>query len=130
MPQLIAPRLGQGTFRVAVMQAYSSACALTGEHSLPALEASHIKPYAQAGPHAVPNGILLRADLHRLFDQGYLTVTPEYHVEVSNRLRVDYHNGHSYYPLHGRQIQLPPATGDVPAREYLRWHNEHVFRAG
>ena len=60
-------------FRVAVMDAYARACAVTHEHSLPALEASHIQPYAKNGPHDVRNGILLRADLHRLFDQGYVT---------------------------------------------------------
>jgi putative restriction endonuclease len=75
-PQLVAPRLGQGAFRVAVIEAYGRACAVTGEHSLPALDAAHIRSYDQEGPHEVRNGILLRADLHRLFDKGYLTVTP------------------------------------------------------
>ena len=100
-PQLIQPRLGQGIFRVAVMDAYSRACAVTQEHSLPALEASHIQPYAKDGPHDVRNGVLLRADLHRLFDQGYVTITPEHRLEVSPRLKEDYQNGRSYYPLHG-----------------------------
>ena len=57
-PQLVAPRLGQGIFRVAVMDAYGRACAATQEHSLPALEASHIQPYAKDGPHDVRNGVL------------------------------------------------------------------------
>ena len=50
-PQLVSPRLGQGIFRGAVMDAYGRACAVTQEHSLPALEASHIQPYAKDGPH-------------------------------------------------------------------------------
>jgi len=127
-PQLVAPRLGQGTFRVAVTDAYSRACAATGEHSLPALEAAHIRPYAKEGPHAVSNGLLLRADLHRLFDQGYLTVTPSHHLEVSSHLRADYENGRSYYPLHGNRVSLPAAMADQPGPDFLRWHNEHVFR--
>lgn len=86
-------------------------------------------PFAQSGPHAVQNGILLRADLHRLFDQGYLTVTPQHRLEVSGRLRLDYENGKTYDPLHGQAITLPPAPADAPAAEYLRWHNDHVFRA-
>jgi len=61
-------------------------------NSLPALEAAHIRPFAKEGPHEVRNGLLLRADLHRLFEQGYLTVTPEYTLDVSDRLRYDYHN--------------------------------------
>jgi putative restriction endonuclease len=56
---LVRPRLGQGAFRVAVTDAYDRACAVTGEHSLPALEAVHIKPFALAGT------ILNRSRLHR-----------------------------------------------------------------
>jgi putative restriction endonuclease len=128
-PKLIQPRLGQGIFRVAVMDAYSRACAVTQEHSLPALEASHIQPYAKEGPHDVRNGVLLRADLHRLFDQGYVTITPECRLEVSPRLKEDYRNGRSYYPLHGHQVSLPASQQDAPGTEFLRWHNERVYRA-
>ena len=92
-------------------EAYNRACAVTQEHSLPALEAAHIRPFAKEGPHEVRNGLLLRADLHRLFEQGYLTVTPNYTLEVSDRLRHDYQNGRSYYPLRGTRISVP-AAGD------------------
>jgi putative restriction endonuclease len=71
---LIHPRLGQGTFRICVTDAYGRACSVTGEHSLPALEAAHIRSYSESGPHEISNGLLLRADFHRLFDQGYVTV--------------------------------------------------------
>jgi putative restriction endonuclease len=111
------------------MDAYSRACAVTQEHSLPALEASHIQPYAKDGPHDVRNGVLLRADLHRLFDQGYVTITPECRLEVSPRLKEDYRNGRSYYPLHGHQVSLPASKQDAPGTEFLRWHNERVYRA-
>jgi putative restriction endonuclease len=100
-PILIRPRLGQGAFRVSVTEAYRRACAVTEEHSLPALEAAHIQPFAKHGPHEVRNGILLRADIHRLFEQGYVTISPKFTLEVSDRLRHDYHNGKSYYPLRG-----------------------------
>lgn len=126
-PQLVTPRLGQATFRVAVLEAYSRACCVTGEHSLAALEASHIQPYASAGPHDVSNGLLFRADLHRLFDKGYITVTPELRLEVGVRLRQEWHNGHTYYPLHGTRLQAPETASLKPSSEYLRWHNEHRF---
>jgi putative restriction endonuclease len=126
-PRLITPRLGHGTFRVSVTDAYNRACAVTAEHSLPALEAVHIRAYANEGPHEVRNGILLRADLHRLFDKGYLTVTPEHRLEVSGRLRADYSNGRTYYPLHGKALQVPNSERDRPAGEFLAWHNEHVY---
>lgn len=127
-PQLVAPRLGQGTFRVAVTDAYGRACAVTGEHSLPVLEAAHIRSYAKDGPHEVCNGLLLRADLHRLFDLGYMTVSQELRLEVSDRLREDYSNGRSYYPLRGQALQAPIHAEDRPAVEFLRWHNEQVYR--
>jgi putative restriction endonuclease len=126
-PQLVAPRLGQGTFRVAVLEAYSRACCVTAERSLPALEASHIRPYASAGPHEVSNGLLFRADLHRLFDKGYVTVTPELRLEVGARLRDEFHNGHSYHPLHGSRLRVPRDASLRPSSRCLQWHNQRVF---
>jgi putative restriction endonuclease len=127
-PVLVTPRIGQGTFRIAVTDAYGRSCAATGEHSLPALEAAHIRAYGDDGPHAVDNGILFRADIHRLFDKGYITVTPEHRIEVSGRLRDDFSNGRSYYPLHGSVLRLPSDATQHPARAYIDWHNEHVYR--
>lgn len=127
-PREIRPRLGQGTFRVLVTDAYGRACAVTQEHSLPALEAAHIRSYARDGPHDVRNGLLFRADLHRLFDLGYVTVTLDRRLEVGRRLRDDYSNGRSYYPLHGKELRLPAKSAERPAPEFIRWHNEHVYR--
>jgi putative restriction endonuclease len=126
-PLLVHPRLGQGAFRVSVTEAYNRACAVTEEHSLPALEAAHIRPFAKEGPHEVRNGLLLRADLHRLFEQGYVTVTPEYRLEISDRLRDDYHNGRTYYPLRGTHISVPKSSIERPTRDFLEWHNQNVF---
>lgn len=128
-PQLVQPRLGQGIFRVAVMEAYGRSCAITKEHSLPALDASHIQPFSQNGPSAVSNGVLLRADMHRLFDQGYITITPEHRVEVSPRLKLDYQNGKTYYPYHGSSILLPEGEHERPAKAFLEYHNAKVYRA-
>ncbi len=126
-PQLVAPRLGQGIFRVAVMDAYSRACAVTAEHSLPALEAAHFRPFAHEGPHEVRNGILLRADLHRLLDRGYVTISRDWRFQVSNRLKQDFDNGRSYYPFHGQSVEPPTQPDDRPATTYIEWHNEHVY---
>ena len=100
---IITPRLGQGTFRVAVSEAYGRGCAVTAEHSLPALDAAHIKVFESEGPNDVTNGLLLRADVHKLFDRGYVTVNADLELEVSGRLREDYSNGRSYYPFHGQK---------------------------
>ena len=74
--------------------------------------------------------MLLQADLHRLFDVGYVTITPEHRLEVSSRLRTDYENGHSYYPFHGNQVRVPSVQAHWPELDVLRWHNEHRFLAG
>ncbi len=94
------------------------------------LEAAHIKPYSKEGPHKIPNGLLLRADMHRLFDQGYLTVVPDLRLEVSGRLRDDYENGRSYYPHHGKKITLPVDPALQPGPDFLRWHNDNVYLGG
>jgi putative restriction endonuclease len=123
-------RLGQGAFRVLVTDAYQRRCAVTGERTLPVLEAAHIKPYTLSGPHRVSNGILLRSDLHKLFDLGYVTVTPELRLEVSRRLKAEWENGREYYAYHGRELQVRPSNpNSLPGAEFLRWHNEQRFKA-
>lgn len=126
-PTLVLPRLGQGTFRVAVTDAYERACAITNEHSLPVLEAAHIKPYASDGAHAVSNGLLLRSDIHRLFDKGYVTVTNDLRFEVSDRLRADFDNGKLYYQMRGKPLALPKRESDRPDARALAWHRENAF---
>jgi Predicted restriction endonuclease len=121
-------RLGQGAFRVLVTDAYQRRCAVTGERTLPVLEAAHIRPYASEGPHSVSNGMLLRSDLHKLFDLGYLTVTPELRLEVSPRLRAEWKNGREYYAYHGKELMFKPSeANNAPSGEFLRWHNENRF---
>ena len=127
-PQLVRPRLGQGSFRLAVTDAYGRACAVTTEHSLPTLEAAHIKPYARGGEHVVANGLLLRRDIHRLFDLGYVTVgADDQRFEVSRRLKDEWENGRVYYEMRGRPIVLPGRAEDHPSREVLDWHNREMF---
>lgn len=122
-------RLGQGAFRVLVMDAYERRCAVTGEKTLPVLEAAHIKPYALNGPHRVSNGIFLRSDLHKLFDLGYVTVTPDLRLRVSPRLKAEWHNGREYYAYHGEPLRIHPADpASLPSSEFLRWHNEVKFQ--
>lgn len=75
----------------------------------------------------VENGLLLRTDIHRLFDQGYVTVTPEHRFEVSRRLREDDSNGRTYYAMHGKQLRVPSRAVGRPSQSLLSWHNENVF---
>lgn len=127
-PQIITPRLGQGGFRVIVTEAYHRRCAMTGEKTLPVLDASHIKPYTKDGPHKVSNGLLLRQDIHTLFDRGYMTINEDNVIEVSRRIKEDYGNGKEYYALHGKILpNMPDNIEERPSREFLIWHNENVY---
>ena len=127
-PYLIHPRLGQGAFRVLVTDIYRRRCAVTQERTLPALEAAHIRPYGDGGTHEAQNGLLLRRDIHSLFDAGYVTVTPDLRFEVSRRIREEFDNGKQYYALHGGKIDAPSDIGRRPDPTALTWHNEHCFR--
>ncbi|HYD47406.1 MAG TPA: HNH endonuclease [Terriglobales bacterium] len=128
-PILVRPRLGQSGFQVVVTDAYQRRCAITGERTLPVLEAAHILPYAEKGPHDLRNGLLLRSDFHKLFDKGLVTITPDLNVEVSPKIREEWFNGKAYYRLHGqRVVNLPPDPEQHPSRTFLQWHNENRFQ--
>lgn len=122
-------RLGQGAFRVMVTDAYARKCAITGEKTLPVLEAAHIKPYAVSGPHFISNGLLLRSDIHKLFDNGYITITNDLKVEVSKRIKEEYENGREYYQYHGKSLViLPQRELDRPSENYINWHNANIYQ--
>lgn len=126
-PVLLTPRLGQASFRLAVLEAYGNQCAVTTEHSLPVIDAAHIRPWADGGEHRISNGVPLRRDLHRLFDLGYVTIRPDLTFSVSRRLRDEYANGRVYYDLDGRRIRIPDSQEQQPDPEVLSWHEEHVY---
>ncbi len=129
-PQIVRPRLGQGAFRVLVTDAYHRRCAITGEKTLPVLEAAHIKPYAEQGPHEIRNGLLLRSDLHILYDRGYLSVDQDFKVKVSSKIREEFENGRDYYVHQGQKLKiLPEKLGEQPSHDYLEWHIKERFLA-
>lgn len=121
-------RLKQGAFRVIVTDAYNRRCAISGEKALPVLQAAHIMPVSEGGQHRLDNGLLLRSDVHTLFDRGYITVTPGHKVLVSRKLRDDFDNGEPYYPFNNTTIRLPDRELERPSREFLEWHSDTVFR--
>lgn len=128
-PIPVRPRLGQGAFRVVVTDAYEQRCAVTRERTLPMLEAAHLTPYSEGGIHDLPNGLLLRSDLHRLLDLGYMTVDPDKRrLLVSRRIREEFQNGREYYGLHGRELAVPIDATGMPSRENLVFHFENRYR--
>ena len=128
-PALVRRRIGQGAFRVLVTDLYDRRCAVTGEKTLPVLQAAHIMPVSRGGQHRADNGVLFRSDIHTLFDLGYVTVTPDYRFEVSGALKERYSNGRVYYDLSGRDLRAPNRIEALPAREFLEWHRDAIFRS-
>jgi putative restriction endonuclease len=126
-PHLVRPRLGQGAFRVAVTDAYKRQCAISGGRVLPALDAAHIRSYSEGGAHEVSNGLLLRRDIHCVFDAGYITFDDDLRLVVSDRVKTDFNNGNEYRRLHGHRLTEPLAVGARPDPEALRWHREKQF---
>jgi putative restriction endonuclease len=128
-PQITLPRLGQGLFRILVTDSYQRQSALTGERTLPVLDAAHIKPYSVIQRHEIPNGLLLRSDLHRLFDEGYITLDPNNRtVVVSNRIRQEFDNGKDYYKLEGQVVREPSELWARPTIENLDFRAYNIFR--
>lgn len=110
-----------------VTDIYNRRCDIAQERTRPALEAAHIQPYGEGGEHGAHNGLLLRRDIHSLFDAGYLTVTPDLRFEVSRRIKEEFDNGRHYYALRGQPILEPEEIVRRPDPEALRWHNEHAY---
>ena len=126
-PHLIRPRLGQGAFRVLITDIYQRRCAVTGEKTLPVLDAAHIRPFSESGSHETHNGLLLRRDIHRLFDLGYVTVTPKDHLfKVSKQLDGDYGNGKIYYDFDDKPINVPVLDAQKPDK-MPDWHNNNIY---
>lgn len=127
---LVSPRLGQASFRVLITDAYKRRCAITGESTLIALEAAHIVPYAHEGTHDVRNGLLLRADFHRLYDAGLVAVTPEMRIKISPRIHEAYFNGKAYYRMNDAPLtQIPDRPDQRPDPDRLNWHYKNCFQA-
>ena len=120
-------RSGQGVFSARITDAYGRRCAVTGERALPVLEAAHIRPVHLGGEHRFDNGLLLRSDVHKLFDDGYVTITPRFEFRVSDQLKEEFDDGETYRPFGQSRIHLPADPECRPGAEFLEWHNDVVF---
>ncbi|HEY9297525.1 MAG TPA: HNH endonuclease, partial [Phormidium sp.] len=116
----IARRQGQYEFRKSLLEIYNYRCAITECDVQEALEAAHIIPYVQTENNHPSNGLLLRADLHTLFDLNLITIDPEkMQVSLAPSLRQT-----SYGQLHGKPLQLPENQLYWPKKDALKWRCE------
>ena len=120
-------RVGQGEFRKQILSIYKQ-CAITGEKTHPALEAAHIRPYSKHRNHLPSNGLLLRNDIHKLYDDGLVSVTPDNVFHVSPRIRRKYGNGRDYYALKNRKISVPKQEILRPDPKFLQEHYDRRFK--
>ena len=113
----ILTRRGQEEFRSELLRAYSGRCAISGCTDVEVLEAAHITPHSETQDYSVFNGLLLRADLHTLFDLRLVSIDPRTaRVVVSRRL------GAMYQPLNGSVAKLPVDVGYLPNASSLLRH--------
>lgn len=114
----IAARRGQSKFRKQLLGLYGAACAITHWDSEITLEAAHIVPVAKNGTSDVTNGILLRADIHTLFDLHCLSIDPEcWEVRMAPFMQKT-----KYSELQGSPVNLPASLADYPSRKRLHEH--------
>jgi putative restriction endonuclease len=116
----ILQRQGQGRFRSGLLSAYEGRCAITDFDAASALEAAHIDPYNEGGANDTANGLLLRADLHTLFDLNLMAVDPDtLSVLISPTLA-----GTRYVELSGKPLRVPNAQELRPSVQALRAHRQ------
>ena len=117
-------RKGQGIFRAKLTFAYSNKCCITGETTPELIEAAHIQPYIDENSNHVKNGLLLRIDIHKLFDNGLMYIDEDFKIHISPQVKSDY-----YQNLDGSQIELPKNENFFPSKEALK-SREFEFRNG
>lgn len=111
----IAIRQGQARFREALMDAYGGRCALTGCSLGPILQAAHIAPYNGSSTNHVMNGLLLRADIHTLFDLGLLRIDPDtLRFSAASDL-----SGTEYEQFDGCALNVPAKPSHRPSKTAL-----------
>ncbi|MGF6773802.1 putative restriction endonuclease [Paraburkholderia sp. GAS199] len=120
--QLVAirTRRGQPDFRDRLLRAYNGTCAVSGSTVVPLLEAAHIVPHAVETNYATGNGILLRADIHTLFDLHLMAVGADCRVAISRSLEWT-----EYAQYRGRRLVVLPADQEEqPSLDSLKLHHD------
>lgn len=118
-------RRGQAKFRSELIVAYGGRCAITGCEEKEVLEAAHIIPYSEEQTYSINNGLLLRADIHTLFDLFYISINPNTgNVSVSSKLSSDYQT------YNDKPMLLPSAKEHYPDAEAISMHYQTMRNNG
>lgn len=111
---LINTRSGQSVFKGKVLRAYNNICCITGETIPELLEAAHIEKYKTKSSNHLQNGLLLRIDIHRLFDNNLIFIDKNYIIHISSYITDEY-----YKKFNGKKINLPNFEYEYPSIEAL-----------
>lgn len=111
-------RVAAFSFRQDILLTYEK-CAITGETFPNVLEACHIEPYINENSNHIQNGILLRCDFHKLFDDGFLIITDDYRIKVSSLIKSKY-----YQSFNEKKLNLPDNTSFYPSLKALYIHRK------
>jgi len=111
-------RKDQGKFRDSLLDAFQGKCAITACDVERALDAAHIFPYRGQATDCAWNGILLRLDLHRLFDSYLLTIDP-----LSDQVYLEPRLMNSYGEIANTKVGFPEEPVSENRKQALRWHN-------
>lgn len=116
--RIIKVRQGQSNFRKQLLDVYGGKCCVTEYDAESALEAAHILPYRGQHTHNVANGLLLRADVHNLFDLGLMSIHPSgKRILIKEALRAT-----KYCGFENKKIGLPSTDSECPSEEALFYH--------
>ncbi|MEM9939364.1 MAG: HNH endonuclease [Pseudomonadota bacterium] len=124
--QEVYRRQGQGHFRKSLLRAYEGRCAITNCDITELLDAAHILPHRRMASNITSNGILLRTDIHTLFDLGLIEIDPR---TLKCEVRSELKNSETYAALDGVTLREPVEQSDRPDREYIEKHNLLVSKS-
>jgi hypothetical protein len=113
----VLARPGQSRFRDDLIRVCNGRCILTGDSIPYVLEAAHIKPVEYSGPDVVGNGVLLRVDIHRLFDSGNIRLRPTGELVLTDAVQAS----ENYRRLPAR-INIPRFMD----RQYIEWRDQYL----
>ena len=115
-------RDGQARFKRRMLEIYSNKCCISGEEIPELLDAAHIQPYINNSSNHIQNGLLLRKDLHTLFDNGLLSISQNYTISLSPLIKSKY-----YLDFKEKSLSLPANNRDYPSKQALKLR-EDMFR--
>ncbi|WP_258102830.1 HNH endonuclease [Marinoscillum sp. MHG1-6] len=123
--------LRSSVFKREIPRIYNNSCCITGLrveslHNVSMIDACHIVPFSESYDDTVTNGIAFCPNLHRAFDRGFITITPDYTVRVSDQFLEE--GGYSIKQYRGSKIHLPKNQKYWPRQENLEWHGIRIFK--